>query len=87
MNDSLEDYYSAAAQAMAKDIDRQVLWGMLEGIGWSRVMIDSQVARNNKEDIVQWLKTNCKHPYEHAASDFLFESVQDANWFQLRWYS
>jgi hypothetical protein len=86
MNDLLEERYAeAAATAMAQEIDREVLWGMLQGIGWTRVILRSDVARNNAEDIVQWLKVNCKQPYEKSSTDFLFESEKDANWFILRW--
>jgi hypothetical protein len=85
MNDSLEAYYQTAAEAMARDIDREVLWGMLTQIGWTRVILSGEVARNNAEDIVQWLKVNCKHPYEKSMTDFLFENEKDANWFILRW--
>jgi hypothetical protein len=87
MNDSLDGYYAVAAQAMAKDIDREVLWSMLAEIGWTRVILRSDVARNNADDIVQWLETNCKHPYEKTTTDFMFESQQDANWFKLKWMS
>jgi len=85
MNDSLEEYYAVAAQAMANDIDREVLWSMLSEIGWTRVIISSNVARNNADNIVQWLEANCKHAYEKATTDFLFENKQDANWFILKW--
>jgi len=85
MNDSLDEYYAVAAQAMANDIDREVLWGMLAEIGWTRVILSSDVARNNADNIVQWLEANCKHAYEKATTDFLFENKQDANWFILKW--
>jgi len=87
MNDSLEEYYAVAAQAMANDIDREVLWSMLSKIGWTRVILRNDVARLNAEDIVQWLETNCKYPYEKTTTDFMFESQQDANWFILKWMS
>ena len=87
MNDSLEDYYATAAQAIAKDIDREVLWGMLEGMGWTRVMLPRLIDNNHAIDITHWLAINCKHPFERSGRDFMFESKQDANWFILRWMS
>jgi len=87
MNDSLEEYYAVAGQAMARDIDREIMWGMLEGIGWTRVMLPRLIDNNHAIDITHWLAINCKHPFERSGRDFMFESQQDANWFILKWMS
>jgi hypothetical protein len=70
---------------MAREIDREVLWGMLEGIGWTRVMLPRFVDNHHAIDITNWLEANCKRAFERSGRDFMFESQQDANWFQLRW--
>lgn len=70
---------------MAREIDREILWGMLEGIGWTRVMLPKLVDNMHAIDITYWLDGNCKNSYERHGRDFLFESIQDANWFKLRW--
>jgi hypothetical protein len=68
----------------AKDLE--VLWGMLQGIGWQRVMLPRFVDNNHAIDIRHWLALNTKKSYvQIAGRDFLFESQQDANWFVLRW--
>jgi hypothetical protein len=77
----------AKSKEMACEIDREVLWGMLEGIGWTRVMLPRLVDNNHAIDITYWLENNCKHPHERSGRDFMFESQQDANWFKLRWSS
>jgi hypothetical protein len=72
---------------MAREIDREILWGMLEGIGWCRVMLPRLIDNYHAIDISNWLVDNCKHSYERNGRDFIFESLQDANWFKLRWGS
>ena len=83
-----EDTWEAqAAKKMADDIDREVLWGMLEGLGWTRVMLPRLIDNNHAIDITYWLEANCKNPFERSGRDFMFESKQDANWFILKWMS
>ena len=72
---------------MAREIDREILWGMLEGIGWTRVMLPTLGNAYMAVDIIVWLEDNCKNPYERSGREFIFESVKDANWFKLRWGS
>jgi hypothetical protein len=82
-----QDILDRAGKAMANDIDREVLWGMLEGIGWTRVMITRLEDNKHAVDITYWLddKANIKRAYERSGRDFIFESQKDANWFKLRW--
>ena len=84
--DALEqEIINKAGNAMAREIDREVLWGMLEGIGWTRVMLPRLIDNNHAVDITHWLAINCKNPFERSGRDFIFESQKDANWFKLRW--
>ena len=81
-----EDTWEAqAAKQMADDIDREVLWGMLKGIGWTRVMLDRLTDNNHAIDITIWLEENIKHPFERHGRDFIFENERDAAMFILRW--
>jgi hypothetical protein len=80
-----EELIEKAGTEMAREIDREVLWGMLEGIGWTRVMLPRFVDNNHAVDIGYWLADNCKRAYERNGRDFIFESHKDANWFVLRW--
>jgi len=70
---------------MAKEIDREILWSMLEGMGWTRVMLPTLGSNKQAVDITMWIEENCKFAVEHSGRDFMFESQQDANWFKLRW--
>jgi hypothetical protein len=80
-----DEMIERAGKAMAREIDREVMWGMLQGIGWTRVMIPRYIDNNHAIDITDWLEINCKKAYEGYARDFIFEDSRDANWFILRW--
>lgn len=70
---------------MAEEIDREVLWGMLTSIGWTRVMISSETAMISATAIKEWLTVNCRGACEKNYSDFIFENQKDASMFILRW--
>ena len=80
-----EELLDKAGKQMARDIDREILWGMLEGIGWSRVMLPTLGNGEQAVEIIVWLEDNCKKAYERNGRDFIFEDKRDANWFVLRW--
>jgi hypothetical protein len=58
---------------------------MLQGIGWTRVMLDRLQDNNHAVDITYWLEENIKNPFERNGRDFLFEDSKDATMFILRW--
>jgi hypothetical protein len=80
-----EEIANQAAERLARDIDREVLWGMLKDIGWTRVLLDRLQDNKHAVDIGYWLEANCKEPFERNGRDFLFESERDAVNFILRW--
>ena len=84
-NDLEDEIAGKLGNDMAREVDREVLWGMLQGLGWTRVMLPRFVDNHHAVDIGYWLADNCKRAYERNGRDFLFESQQDANWFRLRW--
>jgi hypothetical protein len=70
---------------MQSQVDREILWGMLQGIGWTRVMLDRLKDNKHAVDITYWLEENIKNPFERAGRDFIFEDSKDAMLFILRW--
>ena len=80
-----EEILNNAGNEMAREIDREVLWGMLTHIGWTRVVIPAEIAMVNATLIKEWLEINCANPYEKYRSDFIFEDEKDAVNFILRW--
>lgn len=86
MNSTLQDeIMTGIAKRMSDDIDREVLWGMLKGIGWTRVMLDRLQDNKHAIDITLWLEENIKNPFERNGRDFIFEDPKDASMFILRW--
>jgi hypothetical protein len=80
-----QEILNKAGKDMAREIDREVLWGMLKDIGWRRVILDRLTDNNHAVDITYWLEANCKNPFERNGADFIFESEVDAVNFTLRW--
>ena len=80
-----EEIANKMGNQMAQDIDREVLWGMLQDLGWTRVMLPTLGNGEQAVNIIVWLEDNCKSPYERNGREFIFESQKDANWFILRW--
>jgi hypothetical protein len=80
-----EEMIEKAGAEMAREIDREVLWGMLQGIGWTRVMLDRLQDNKHAIDITYWLEENIKNPFERNGRDFIFENPKDASMFILRW--
>ena len=80
-----EEILNNAGNEMAREIDREVLWSMLVGIGWTRVVVSAKTAMVNATLIKEWLEINCANPYEKHRSDFIFEDEKDAVNFILKW--
>jgi hypothetical protein len=80
-----EELINKAGIEMAREIDREVLWGMLAELGWRRVNLDRVTDNNHAVDITYWLALHCNHAFERSGADFIFESEVDAVNFTLRW--
>jgi hypothetical protein len=80
-----EEIANKLSNELSRDIDREVLWSMLKQIGWTRVMLSSEIAMINATSIKEWLALNCLGSYEKHYSDFIFENPKDASMFILRW--
>jgi hypothetical protein len=70
---------------MQSEMDKEILWGMLQGMGWTRVMLDRFQDNKHAIDITYWLEENIKNPFERKGRDFIFEDSKDATLFILRW--
>ena len=70
---------------MQSAVDREILWGILIGMGWTRVKLSRFVDNHHAIDISYWLDEHVKNPFEREGSDFIFENSRDALMFILRW--
>jgi len=80
-----EELLTKAGNDMAREIDREVLWGLFEGMGWTRFKISRLTDNNHAVDISYWLDKNCKGQVERNGAEFLFEDSKDAVLFMMRW--
>ena len=80
-----QEMIEAKAKEMQTKIDREIIWGLFEGMGWTRFKISRLKDNNHAVDISYWLDENCKGKFERNGSEFLFEDSKDAVLFMLRW--
>ncbi len=73
------------ATQMQSEMDKEILWGMLVGLGWTRVTLPRFNSREHSVDVLHWVEDNCKHPYERKGSEYIFEDSRDAVNFILKW--
>jgi hypothetical protein len=85
VNNLEEEILNKAGIEMAREIDREVLWGMLAELGWRRVNLDRFTDNKHAVNITHWLTSHCNHAFERSGADFIFESEVDAVNFTLRW--
>ena len=79
------DVEDELAKILRKEIDREIIWGMLTSTGWIRVIVNSPLSNEVQNEISFWLLENCSHQYKCADNDFIFENREEAAWFKLRW--
>jgi len=70
---------------MQSEMDKEILWGMLVNLGWTRVLLPRFNSREHSVDVLEWVEENCKNPYERKGSEFIFENNRDAVNFILKW--
>ena len=85
MKDLEKEIIEELGTRMQSEIDKEILWGMLVGLGWTRVNLDRFTDNSRAVDITHWLAEHCNHAFERRGADFIFESTVDAVNFTLRW--
>jgi hypothetical protein len=80
-----EQMLKEIGKEMSREIDREVLWGFLKDLGWTRVIIDRFQDNRHAIDITHWLADRCKGAHERSGTDFIFELEADAVNFILTW--
>ncbi len=80
-----EEIIEELGTKMQSAVDREILWGILIGMGWTRVKLSRFVDNHHAVDITYWLDEHVKNPFEREGADFIFENSQDALMFILKW--
>ena len=79
-----QEMIESKAKEMQQEIDREILWSMLEKLGWHRVMLPYWNSNKQAVDVAVWAEENCEAAYERSGRDFIFESAKDAAFFKLK---
>jgi hypothetical protein len=80
-----EDITNQLGVQMQKEIDREILWGMLKELGWTRVTLSRLQDNKHAIDITYWIEEYCTGAHEREGRDFIFENPKDASMFILKW--
>ena len=82
---SEEDFIEKTSDEIAREIDRTVIWTLLQDIGWTHITLTHSQDNNHVIDIGHWLEENCQGSYQQSGKEFIFENKEDAILFTLRW--
>lgn len=80
--DILESMEQQAAQSLRESIDFEVTAIILVSMGWTDVIIDRLI---NREEVNRWVETNCVGHQRHRNGRWVFELESDAVLFKLKW--
>lgn len=87
MTTALEDQLmERMAREMAKEIDFDILSGMLCELGWTKVVLKPMTAEHGA-DIDKWVSEYIRGHFETMGLVWLFEDAKDATMFILKWSS
>lgn len=84
MSDLEQTILDRAGKAMSDEIDFTILCGMLEGIGWTKVVLRPMTWEDGAE-IDVWVEKHIKSPFETMGLVWIFEDAKEATWFTLKW--
>lgn len=73
-----------AGKAMSDEIDFTILCGMLEGIGWTKVILRPMTWEDGAK-IDAWTQQHIKSPFETMGLVWVFQDPKEATWFILKW--
>ena len=79
-----EQIINDAGNAIAKEIDFEILTSMLCELGWRKVILSPMTWEQGYE-VDEWTAKHVKGNFETMGLVWVFEDEEDANWFALRW--
>lgn len=80
--DILEAMEQEAAMGLRDSIDFEVMANALVSMGWTDVIIDRSIDR---QEVNAWVKDNCVGYQRHRNGRWVFELESDAVLFKLKW--
>lgn len=79
-----EQILDELADRIQSRVDFDVLAIVMVESGWTLVEVSYQSLEHRRE-IEHWVVMNCEKNYKNYSSEWLFESIQDASFFALKW--
>lgn len=84
MNNLQEEIINEAGKRLSDEIDFEILCGMLQELGWRKIILRPMTWEDGAE-IDAWTEKHIKGHFETMGLVWIFEYEEDANWFALRW--
>jgi hypothetical protein len=85
MNSEEEIGIKNMSDEIVREIDRTVIWTLLQDIGWTHIALTHSQDNTHTIDIGHWLEENCQGSYQQSGREFIFENEKDAIMFTLSW--
>lgn len=79
-----DDIAKTMAEEIAKEIDFEILSGVLCDTGWTKVVLKPMTWEDGYA-VDLWIVDNCKGRHMNMGLVWIFEDEKDASWFKLRW--
>ncbi len=79
-----EEIIAAMGKEIQKEIDFEILSGMLKQMGWTKVVLTPMTSEQSKA-IDDWIAMYVKNPVETMGLVWMFEDKRDAVNFTLKW--
>ena len=85
MNQIEQSIADEMANQIKEEIDREILFDMLEQFGWTRIVLSSKWLPVSGIELHEWRVKNLTGHYKAHDNVWMFEKSQDALIFSLRW--
>ena len=80
-----DQYEKRMAKEIADEIDFEIILGILEQSGWTKVVRGPFVSNKQEADIRCWIDEHATGQVHSRSQYWLFENQKDAMMFILRW--
>lgn len=73
------------AESIRDEIDWEILCSMMQAVGYTKVKLPSNPTVIESALIEEWSANYAKGRVHHRGATWMFEKLEDAEWFTLRW--
>lgn len=80
-----EQYADAAAKILQEEIDQEILFDLLQQVGWTRVELASKWLPVTGIELHEWRGANLTGHWRAHSNIWMFENKNDAALFKLTW--